>query len=329
MDVTARKKVEEAAAKRRSKIAKVKAASTTSGWLVDATTRKAHPVIAELRKWMTDAVMERNRHRDTAHIHPSEISKNHWCSRQITYRISDTPVDEDYKDGGTYWRLASIFEEGHHIHERHQAAFWEMGVLEGMWLCLDCRHRWWSVSPAVCERCASLHLTYREVPIEIPGYHIIGHTDGLHNDGERRINLEVKSIGIRSIEIEIPGVYKTWKDSGADLTALWSSIKIPFPSHQRQGLIYMAALNMMGYDVAETLYLYEFKANQELKGFVVKYDEKRALSLLNRAADILAAKEAGAVPDRPDWASTKHLDCKDCPWKDRCWNGVQAQENSA
>lgn len=319
-----RAKIAAAAAKRRAKINKVKAASTTSGWVVDKVTKKSNPVINELRQWMIDSVNERNRDRDTAHIHPSEISKNHWCPRQTFYRISDVEPDEE-KKAELYWRLASIFEEGHDIHAKHQRGFWEMGTLEGAWVCLVCEHKWWAIAPAVCASCASLLIEYAEVPVAHPEYHMIGHTDGLRNDGTERTNLEVKSIGIRSIEIEVPGIYKRWAESGASLDALWASIKIPFPSHQRQALLYMALLNYMGYHVTETLFIYEFKANQELKGFIVKYDERRAQQLLNKAAAVLAARDSGVTPDRPDWAGPKVTDCKDCPWSKRCWSTDEVQ----
>ena len=319
MSVSNRKKIAAAAAKRRSKIDKVKASSSTSGWVKDKVTKKAHPVITELRQWMIDASNERNTGRDTAHVHPSEMSKSTWCPRQTYYRISGIPSDDDHKEADLYWRLASIYEEGHDIHEKHQRGFWEMGVLEGAWECLLCNHRWWAISPAVCESCATTHIEYREVPISSPEYHIIGHTDGLHNDGDKRTNLEMKSVGVRSIEIEIPGVYMRWKESGANLDALWASIKIPFPSHQRQVQIYMAVLQLMGYAVRETLFIYEFKANQDLKGFVVKYNEKAAQKLLDQALAVMQARDSGEIPDRPDWATPKARDCKDCPWSTQCW----------
>lgn len=323
-----RAKIAAAAAKRKEKQQRVRAASASSGWVKDKVTKKGHPIIAALQQHFIDATVERNRGRDTEHIHPSEMSKSTWCQRQTLLRISDTPVDDDYEQGRLYWRLASIFEEGHDIHEKHQRAFWEMGNLYGMWLCARCEHRWWALAPAVCESCASLHIEYREVPISFPEYHIIGHTDGLHiDDDEVHRNLEMKSIGIRSIEMEIPGVYKTWKETGAGIDALWASIKIPFPSHQRQGQIYMATLRAMGFAVTETLFIYEFKANQDLKGFVVKYNERAAQKILSQAKEIFEARESGTMIDRPDWATPKSKECKECPWKALCWenDGVQDQ----
>jgi hypothetical protein len=331
-----RKKIEAAAAKRREKQQRVRVASASSGWVKDKVTKKSHPIITDLQQYYIDSVGERNRTRDTEHIHPSEMSKSSWCQRQTLYRITDTTVDDDYERERLYWRLASIFEEGHEIHAKHQNAFWEMGTLYGMWECARCEHKWWALAPAVCESCASIHVEYREVPIRFPEYHLIGHTDGLHvdvedpGDGPAEVyrNLEMKSVGIRSIEMEIPGVYQRWKESGAGLDALWSSIKIPFPSHQRQVQIYMATLRSMGFEVTETLFIYEFKANQDLKGFIVKYNERAAQKILEQARMIFEARESGSMIDRPDWATPKSKECKECPWKGRCWenDGVQDQE---
>jgi rubrerythrin len=313
-------KIAAAAAKRKAKMSNVKASAASSGWVKDRVTKKGHPLIRELQQYYIDAIGERNKGRDTAHIHPSEMAKANWCQRQTAYRIGFTPKDPGFEPSRLYWRLASIFEEGHDIHEKHQSALWEMGVLEGVWLCNACEHTWWGISPVVCESCGSVHIEYAEVPIEHPEYHIIGHTDGIHAEDNDRRNLEVKSVGIRSIEIEIPGVYQRWKESGADLNALWASIKIPFPSHQRQVQIYMAAMRSMGYDISETWFVYEFKATQDLKGFTVKFNERAAQSLLDKATEVLEAVDTPEQLPRPKWATTKAADCKECAYHDRCWS---------
>ena len=37
--------------------------------------------------------------------------------------------------------MENVFAEGHAIHAKYQTWLWEMGVLFGDWLCLDCGHR--------------------------------------------------------------------------------------------------------------------------------------------------------------------------------------------
>lgn len=323
-----RDKIAAAAKRRRAKQTKLIEASASTGWVdQERAKRKQHPVITELREYFVAANVEHNRTRDTEHIHPSEMSKAQWCQRQTLYRIAGIPEDDDYEPADLFWRLASIYSTGNDIHATHQRAFWEMGKLYGVFVCLRCDHRWWAQSPAVCESCGSIHLEFGEVPIESPLHHVIGHTDGIYvDDDESMRNLEMKSIGIRSIEIEVPGIYRRWKESGMDINALWSQIKIPFPSHQKQVQIYMAILRLMGFEISETLFIYEFKANQDLKGFTVKYNEKAATKLLARATEVFEARENGTMVDRPDWASPKVNDCKECPWKERCWGAeVQAQ----
>lgn len=312
-------KIAAAAAKRKSKMANVKSTAASTGWVKDRVTKKGHPIIRDLQQYFVDATAERGKDRDTAHIHPSEMAKSNWCQRQTAYRIGFTPKDPDYEPTRLYWRLASIFEEGHEIHAKHQSALWELGHLEGQWKCNRCDHSWWATAPAMCARCFSDHIEYAEVPLRHPEYHIIGHTDGIHHENGVRRNLEMKSVGIRSIEIEIPGVYQRWKESASDLNALWASIKIPFPSHQRQVQIYMAVLQAMGYDVTETWFVYEFKATQDLKGFTVKYNKRAAQNLLDKAAAVLEAVDSPESLPRPQWASAKASDCKECPYHDRCW----------
>lgn len=314
-------KIAKAAAKRKAEMSKVKASSSSKGWVSEASKKKkGHPLISEIQDYFVAATAERGKDRDTAHIHPSEMAKTDWCPKNTLYRVTGTDPDDGWEPEKIYWRLASIFEEGHGIHTKHQDALWEMGVLYGVWKCLHCEHQWWALSPAVCESCTSVHVEYREVPLDAPSLHLIGHTDGIHldDDGVHR-NLEMKSVGVRTIEIEIPGVYARWKESAADLNALWSAIKIPFPSHQRQVQIYMAVLRIMGYDVNETLFIYEFKATQDLKGFTVKYNEKAANKILDVAVGVVRAREDGTDVDRPDWADPKAKGCRECAYKARCW----------
>jgi CRISPR/Cas system-associated exonuclease Cas4 (RecB family) len=326
-----REKVAAAAARRKAKFRAVKEASASSGWIKDAVTSTAHPIIAEMRQWLVDSNAFQSQSRDTEHIHPSEMAKSRWCTRQTWYRISGVAPTDPTET--SYWRLANIFGEGHEIHARHQTMFWEMGVLEGMWGCMHCEHRWWAISPAVCERCSSAHIQYREVPIRHPAYHLIGHTDGLHASEENgvlvRRNLEMKSIGVRSIEYEVPSVYAKWKEAGTSIDALWANIRVPFPSHQRQVQLYMATLNHMGIEVKETLFVYEFKANQDIKGFVVKYNPDAAQKLLDQAKKVLDARNSGVSPKRPHWATAPSVkDCKECPWKTKCWGNNGDAENA-
>ena len=165
--------------------------------------------------------------------------------------------------------LANIFEEGHFIHEKYQTWLWDMGVLEGLWGCRVCHHEWWATSPAVCARCASSFIVYREVPLESDELMIIGHGDGIWNDaaesGAREL-IEIKSIGLRTIEIEAPGFYKKYTDHEVDLVGLWKMIKRPFPQHLRQGMLYCHVTG-----IHEIVFLYEFKANQDFKAFTVRY----------------------------------------------------------
>lgn len=299
--------------------------ATTHKWVKENVTRTHNPVAAAIRAHAVQSVEERDKDRDTDHIHPSEIAKKDWCPRQTFYRISgDEPDDETAAP--LYWRLANIFEEGHGIHDKYQGWLWEMGVLEGMWKCLLCNHRWWAVSPAVCDHCASYFIRYAEVPVYLPEYHVIGHGDGIYNDSEIRVLLEVKSIGLRSVEIEMPGVYSQWQEKGESFDGLWGRIKTPFPTHVRQVHPYLHYL-YHEMDIDTVMYIYEFKVNQDFKVFTAKYNPRIAEPLLARAKEVLEARDSGVPPARPEWAENdKSKGCKDCPFKERCWHGQAGEE---
>ena len=271
----------------------------------------------------------RDKDRDTLHIHPSEMAKDKWCGRQTFYRISQIPPDSDKK--AHFWRTANVFEEGHDIHEKYQGWLWEMGVLEGMWKCRVCDHRWWALSPAVCNHCGSVFIEYAEVPISLPDHLIIGHGDGIVTGFEdmglpERVLLEIKSIGLGSVRYEVPGLYRTWKDNNESIEALWGRIKRPFPAHVRQVHTYMHDL-MNRLDITTVMYIYEFKATQDFKVFTAKYNPKIAEPLLDKALKVRRARDSGKVPERPEWATDPKVEqCQECPYRGRCWGGQAGEE---
>jgi rubrerythrin len=294
--------------------------AATHGWVKDNRS-KTHTVVAQLREHIIQSLETSDLQRDTLHVHPSEMAKNHWCPRQTFYRVTGHPPDAG--EPRFYWRVANILSEGHEIHAKYQRWLWDLGILEGMWKCLQCSHAWWALAPVLCPSCHSHLMRYAEVPIDMPEYMIIGHGDGIvrdETDDLPGLLLEVKSVGLRSIEIEVPGIYDHYKTNGESLDALWGRVKQPFPSHMRQVQVYLHDLKeKRGIDKA--LFIYEFKATQDFKAFVVDYNPRLAQPLLDKAKSVKESKVTGVPPERPEWATgPTGFQCKECPHATVCWS---------
>jgi CRISPR/Cas system-associated exonuclease Cas4 (RecB family) len=289
--------------------------TTGDGWLKKSYTRK-QPLVGKLQRHFKQISDARNDGRDTEHLHPSEVCKPEWCARSSWYRITGAPAKET-KDS-VWWRLANVFEEGHALHDKYQTALWELGVLEGLWQCDVCLHDWWALAPVVCPACAATSIKYVEVPIELPDLHMIGNADGIVDDDGDRYAIEIKSIGLGTLQYDAPDLYQRYLDSEVDLMGLWKSIKTPLPVHQRQGMLYLRALAAQG--ITDILFIYEFKANQDIKAFRMRYRPKTIEPIEIRAKEVKRALEVDGTVDRPRWAGPGHKTCKSCPYHDTCWS---------
>ena len=282
----------------------------------DSFTKPQHPLVGAIQRHVVLMNEGRDVGRDTDHLHASEMCKSDWCPRQSLYRIRGTPEEGDQ---APWWRLANIFEEGHFIHAKYQTWLWDMGVLEGMWGCRVCKHEWWAVSPGVCVRCFSSFIVYREIPLHSDELMLVGHADGIWNDAAEsgaRSLIEIKSIGLRSIEIEVPAFYKKYTDHEVDLVGLWKMIKRPFPQHVRQGMLYCRVTG-----IHEIVFLYEFKANQDFKAFTVRYQPNLIQSRIDSALSVKRVVASGGMVSRPTWAQDEdNATCKTCPYRKTCWH---------
>lgn len=253
-------------------------------------------------------------------IHPSEMAKADWCPRATCYRIlGEVPVDEVIGYG-----TASIFETGNTAHTKWQNWLRDMGRLYGRWKCQACGHAWLSISPDQCYICGSPLLEYKEVPLDGEArYLVAGHADGAVMD--IRSLIEIKTIGTGTIRIEEPDLVRrhTKKTEDGkqilDLDSLWNGIKRPFPSHRRQGQIYLHLAILMGLDVDRIVFLYENKANQQPKEFSITYDPDYIRELFETARDIKFAVAEGTVLDRPEGYEQAKAPCKKCPFLGICW----------
>lgn len=268
-------------------------------------------------------------------IHPSEMAKTGWCPQSTYLRIKAArEADNPYLKASEFVgvQLLNIFDEGHSIHDKWQKRLRDMGDLWGNWLCDICGtvHKN-QLYPGVCDYCDSaVGLIYREVPLRAEQYLISGHADG----AIPRLNalIEIKSVGVGTARIEAPEVYQANSDGQKiDLQNLWKAIKEPFPSHIRQGQLYLALSNIMELPYTQIIFIYESKFNQGVQEFVVKYDPEYCNEMFAQAAIIKNALE-GIMPNGEDCivCKDKNLDypficeCVDNPVK--CSTGSSCKD---
>lgn len=254
---------------------------------------------------------ERNSHRDTEHLHPSEIAKKDWCPRSSWYKITGAQASPD----STSFNRLNIFEEGHAIHHKWQTWLWQAGVLYGNWSCSFCNERWVATSPNACPGCGRNSIIYREVPIQNDQYRLLGHADGIIEDANGRALLEIKSVGLGTIRWENKTLYNAYASGELKFEDIWKNIKKPLASHIRQGSLYMFCTG-----IDTIIFIYEWKPTQEVKEFVVTYQPEVLEDVLAGCEVVIRHLDANKVPPRPDWAYDETSPgCKFCPYKKVCW----------
>lgn len=229
--------------------------------------------------------------RRTDVLHPSEIIKADWCLRGSYFllnghqKIAAPPP----------LRLQSIFDEGHAIHDKWQNWFYEMGVLHGKFKCAACKQITWGTSPEKCEHCGNDALKYGEVTLVDDKLRIAGHTDGWIKGLGDDCLIEIKSVGPGTLRSEAPDLLM---DNGQDVSKAFKSIKRPFPSHIRQGQMYLELMNRMGHEVEEIVFIYELKADQDYKEFPpVKRDFEIVWHIFDKAERLIKMIEDKQLPD--------------------------------
>ena len=240
--------------------------------------------------------------RDQSYIHPSDIIKPEWCALAQYHAIKGNYVETRDK---TTLRLQSIFDEGHYIHAKWQKYFEEMGVLYGRWA-TDTSVEWG----------VSLPGEYEEVPLRSDKHMMRGHADGWIKGIGDDCLIEIKSIGTGTLRMEMPALLAQYDN---DIELAWKNIRTPLRVHQLQGQIYLHLCHLMVeeglLDIApeEIVFIYELKANQEYKEFVVKYNPEFTAEIFDKALDVAWAVNN----ERPPLCSIdSEKGCKRCePFK--------------
>jgi len=235
--------------------------------------------------------------RDQSYIHPSDIIKPEWCALAQYHAIKGNYVET--RDKPTL-RLASIFAEGHTIHAKWQNWFREMGVLYGKWSTPKLAP-FWSSSSSFTDLGWEEIPTYMEVPLRSDKYMMRGHADGWIKGLGDDCLIEIKSIGTGTIRMEMPALMAQYDN---DIDTVWKNIRTPLRSHQLQGQIYLHLCHLMAEEgllldeeaPKEIVFIYELKANQEYKEFVVKYNPEYTAAIFDKAADVAWAVNNNRPP---------------------------------
>lgn len=256
---------------------------------------------------------EKNAHRDTKHLHPSELCKKDFCPRSAWYKINGYPA----KEGNVTFSRINVYAEGNNIHDKWQRWLADAGILWGNWKCPECRNVVEDSEPVdYCSTCGYIGLfQYREVPIRSEEYMILGHADGVINDSQGKAVLEIKSIGEGTVRFEDYELWQQYNSGELTIADMWREIKTPFPSHVRQVNLYMHCLGIHNAQV-----VYESKMTQEVKEFSLRYMPTLIDHILVMCTMIKDHVERDQVPFRPAWAEdSNHKTCKYCPYRATCW----------
>lgn len=268
---------------------KVKMGRITNTALKNYVDAKKNPTIltGEVDRYLQSRVSDR----DSTVIHPSEMASPDWCHRATWHRLSGRHA------AATTVPLRSnkIFGKGDDVHAKWQRWLKDMGILWGMWLCQACGNRvmeWSQSLEYKCDVAPHGHLwVYKEVPlISDPLLNIAGRADGIVNPSkDEPILLEIKSIGPGTLRML--GIMAT-DDDDEETSTRFSRIAHPLPSHFTQVQIYLRLARMYESAIGQIprgLLLYENKADQQTKEFVIDYGERWTNKLFDWAELIMWA----------------------------------------
>lgn len=261
----------------------------------------------------------------TSIIFPSEMAKTNWCPRATYFRMSGVP-DPVSK---SFFTMENVFAEGNAIHSKWQGWLSETGKLWGDWKCSRCAESSQnSLKPSdytsgSCVgtgwvKLGTSHFTrdlvsasreafphdwrYKEVTLRSVSLPVGGHADAALT--ESNILVELKSIGIGTLKYESPKLieensYTVRGKKILDIDGLWKSINRPLTSHLRQGNIYLWMAKEIGLPFDRISFIYEFKANQQVKEFVVPMSIEVLQPMLDTAKVIKDALRIRTAPDCP------------------------------
>ncbi len=232
------------------------------------------------------------------HIRPSEMAKGDWCPRATYYRLAGMRLPEEHYN----FVLENIWAEGDSIEEKWIARARKTGKLWGTWKCLLCDQEITGLEPDPfgCEEYHGGHFwKYKQVKLYPEGSLLGGSEDGAFP--HLGALFELKSVGQGTIRMDAPNLLarNTVRHQGRtvyDLDRIWKELSRPFSNHLRQVNIYLHLAEVLGLPFDKAVLFYEYKANQQVKEFVVTKSASVLDPLLDKARGIEVALGTGVPP---------------------------------
>lgn len=259
--------------------------------------KKDSRVITSVERFYMAQPADTSRRSDV--LHPSAMVKDDWCHRSSYFQLLGfPPPPSKYKASLSQKR---VFQLGHDIHSGWQNIFAEMEKIWGLWECkdTDCKKRGIALASdegfrSVCAEHDEGY-EYLEVPLVYEPLRIHGHADGILVGFGEPLLLEIKSVGAGTFRFEAP---QMMAEHDGNLDKMWNALKAPFMSHIMQAGMYMklAELANLEYQPQEALFLYENKANQQTKEFVVKKSDFGISHILEAAQMIVDSVDSHTPP---------------------------------
>ena len=252
-------------------------------------------LLGEVEKHMLTRPLDLSRSRDI--LHPSEVIQEDWCARAAYFQVKAVRDGAQFIPDRPALRLQSIFDEGHMIHDKWQSYFKEMGVLYGKY---ERRDNEWNSGETYIGLPQSPYDVYKEFTLKDEEHILVGHTDGwIVGIGDDCL-IELKSIGSGTIRHAAPGLLY---EADGDLEKAFAAIRRPFSQHRKQGMFYLHLAHLMEAKGLlerpapnEIVFIYECKANQAYKEFVVAYDPESVADLFDLCRDIARGLDNDRAP---------------------------------
>jgi len=269
--------------------------------------------------------------------HPSAFG---GCLRQMQYQrfaqnnINGLELPQDDIEG----RVKRIFDAGHSMHDRW-ALYWEkMGILRGVWECLNSECDYFygkdnkigELKPKECPKCGHKNFKYHEVNVVSKELNFFGHADLILDFSQLDIsqfekgnsvkrcfnpNHLPKDIVVADMKTANARRFKSSKDNGPDL------------KYEVQLKIYANLLNL-----PFGLLIYENKDNSDIALFKIDRGEDTDWPLIRRQAMALnkGFELKQLPPPRP--IRKDDYECKYCSFKEIChessiWQSDKLAEN--
>jgi hypothetical protein len=287
---------------------------TEDAWKIEAmkaSMKNRSTFVSLVHPLLLNNAREKDAQRDTEHFHPSDLCKRDWCVRQSAYKMLGHVESNPEKPKP--FKTLNIFAEGNRIHEKWQGWLRDVGVLRGRWFCEECSEMWYGTYP--CEYCGSRKVVYQEVPLHDEEHRLLGHADG-HVVLEDDYLIEIKSVGIGTFRYEDMGLFNRYSRKEITAEEMWNEVRRPFLSHLKQGNLYMYVT-----DIRKMIFIYEWKAGQDIREFKVNYQPELISGILTACANALKQIDNNELPDRPEWIESKDTPpCRWCAYKTTCWS---------